>query len=143
MAAMKDVTPDVTSLTEHPTRYYFPYAFKGNRIKLVRDRSSKVAKRSQGKKLKCRFCRHGVIWTRRGKLEVCCACCQHTCLCCQYDRYCWGCYVLSSSSSSSHGLPSTRLLIILVHKTDTLTQLSEGEVHPCTGTKALYRLYGP
>jgi len=38
---MKDVTPDVMSLTEHPPGYYFPSAFEGNRIKLVRDRSSK------------------------------------------------------------------------------------------------------
>jgi hypothetical protein len=44
--AMKSVTPDVMSLTEHPPGYYFPSAFEGNQIKLVRDRSSEVAKPS-------------------------------------------------------------------------------------------------
>ena len=78
---MKDVTPDGVSLTEHPQGYYFPSAFEGNRIKLVRDQNGKMAKRSREEKLKCRFCSHGVTWTRRGRLEVCIACCQLTCLC--------------------------------------------------------------
>jgi len=38
---MKDVTPDGVPLTEHPPGYYFPSAFEGNRIKLVRDRNDK------------------------------------------------------------------------------------------------------
>jgi hypothetical protein len=52
---MKDVTPDGVSLTEHPSGYYFPSAFEGNRIKLVRDQNDKMAKRSRGGKLKRRF----------------------------------------------------------------------------------------
>jgi hypothetical protein len=64
------VTPNGVSLTEHPTGYYFPSAFEGNRIKLVRDRNGKAANRSRGKKLKCRFCRH--LDTSRGTRGVSC-----------------------------------------------------------------------